>query len=118
MKYMFLILADENARDPANDPDNTRMLPAYTAYIEAMRKAGILQGGERLRPTRTASTVRVKDGKPTVLDGPYAESREQLGGYFIIDVPDLDAALSWAARCPGASAGAIEVRPVWPMQPA
>ena len=93
----------------------TQMSAAYGAYTEAMQKAGVLRGGERLRPTSDATTVRVKDGKTQVLDGPYAETKEQLGGYYMIDVPDLDAALSWAARCPGASHGAMEVRPIWPM---
>jgi hypothetical protein len=79
-----------------------------------MKKAGVLVGGERLRPTSDATTVRVKDGKTQVLDGPYAETKEQLGGYYMIDVPDLDAALSWAARCPGAATGTMEVRPIWP----
>jgi len=80
-----------------------------------MQKAGVIVGGNRLRPTASASTVRVATGKTQVLDGPYAETKEQLGGYYMIDVPDLDAALSWAARCPGASHGAIEVRPIWAM---
>jgi hypothetical protein len=83
--------------------------------MEAMQKAGVIVGGERLRPTASATTVRSSDGKPQVLDGPYAETKEQLGGYFVVDVPDLDAAISWAARCPAASHGAVEVRPVWTM---
>jgi hypothetical protein len=91
------------------------MVAAYGAYTEAMKKAGVLAGANRLQPTASASTVRVTDGKSKVLDGPYAETKEQLAGYYMIDVPDLDAALSWAARCPGASFGAIEVRPVWTM---
>ena len=70
---------------------------------------------DRLKPTSAASTVRVADGKTKVLDGPYAETKEQLAGYYLIDVPDLDAALSWAARCPGASHGVMEVRPIWEM---
>jgi len=70
---------------------------------------------DRLKPSSAASTVRVADGKTKVLDGPYAETKEQLAGYYLIDVPDLDAALSWASRCPGASYGTIEVRPVWVM---
>ena len=72
-------------------------------------------GADRLQPVATATTVRVANGKTTVLDGPYAETKEQLGGYYIVDVPDLDAALSWAARCPAASHGAVEVRPIWAM---
>jgi hypothetical protein len=85
------------------------------AYTEAMKKAGVHVGGERLRPTSASSTVRVANGKTQVLDGPYAETKEQLGGYYMIDVPDLDAALSWAARCPGAAHGTMEVRPIWAM---
>ena len=85
------------------------------AYTEAMTKAGTLVVRHRLRPKTTASSVRVRDGKIEVLDGPYAESKEQLGGYHMIDVADLDAALSWTARCPGAQYGTIEVRPVWEM---
>jgi hypothetical protein len=81
--------------------------------MEALKNAGVFTGGERLRPVEMATTVRVANGKTEVLNGPYAETREQLGGYFLIDVPDLDSAISWAARCPGASHGIIEVRPIW-----
>ena len=98
-----------------SDAENGQILAAYGAYTEAMGKAGVLVGGNRLRPTTVATTVRVADGKSQVLNGPYAEIKEQLGGYFLIDVPDLDAALSWAARCPGASHGTMEVRPIWSM---
>jgi hypothetical protein len=91
------------------------MIAAYGAYTEAVTKAGILAGSNRLRPTSDATTVRVANGKTQVLDGPYAETKEQLGGYYMIDVPDLDAALSWAARCPAASHGLVEVRPIWTM---
>ena len=78
-----------------------------------MKKAGVHKGSNRLQPISSATTVRVANGKSQVLDGPYIESKEQLGGYYLIDVPDLDSALSWAARCPGASHGTVEVRPVW-----
>ena len=78
-------------------------LAGLAAYTEAMQKAGVLRGGERLRPTATATTVRVPAARRKVLNGPYAETKEQLGGYYMIDVPDLDAALAWAARCPGAA---------------
>jgi hypothetical protein len=80
-----------------------------------MKKAGVLANSNRLKPSTAASTVRIADGKTKVLDGPYAETKEQLGGYYLIEVPDLDAALSWAARCPGANFGTIEVRPIWAM---
>ena len=115
MQYLLMIYGNEAAMAAVAETNGDKMLPAYSAYAEAMGKAGILQGGNRLRPTSAATTVRVANGKTTVLDGPYAETKEQLAGYFVIDVPDLDAALSWAARCPGASSGVVEVRPVWVM---
>ena len=115
MQYLLLIYGNEAGMQAASKADMEKMVAAYGAYTEAMKKAGVLAGANRLRPTSSASTVRVTDGKSKVLDGPYAETKEQLAGYYMIDVPDLDAALSWAARCPGASVGAIEVRPVWTM---
>ena len=115
MQYLLLIYGNEAGMQAASKADIEQMVAAYGAYTEAMKKAGVLAGANRLQPTASASTVRVTDGKSKVLDGPYAETKEQLGGYYMIDVPDLDAALSWAARCPGASFGAIEVRPVWTM---
>jgi len=115
MQYLLMIYGNEAGMQAASKEMVTQMSGAYFAYTEAMKKAGVWVGGERLRPTSDATTVRVKDGKTQVLDGPYAETKEQLGGYYMIDVPDLDAALSWAARCPGAATGTMEVRPVWPM---
>lgn len=115
MQYLLMIYGNEAGMQSAGKAEVEQMLAAYGAYSEAMRKAGIMVGGERLRPSSAATTVRVAAGKTKVLNGPYAETKEQLGGYFLIDVPDLDAALSWAARCPGASHGVIEVRPIWPM---
>ena len=91
------------------------MLAAYDAYTKAMKEAGAYVGGERLQPSSTATTVRVQNGKTQVLNGPYAEVKEQLGGYYLIEAADLDGAIAWAARCPGTSRGAIEVRPIWPM---
>jgi hypothetical protein len=88
-------------------------IAAYNAYTEALKTSGVLKGSNRLAPTSAATTVRVANGKSQVLNGPYTDSKEQLGGYFLIDVPDLDAALGWAARCPGASHGIVEVRPTW-----
>jgi len=115
MQYLLMIYGDEAAGVAITEANSGKMLAAYSAYAEAMGKAGVLQGGNRLRPTAMSTTVRVANGKTTVLDGPYVETKEQLGGYFLIDVPDLDAALSWAARCPGASTGVVEVRPIWVM---
>jgi hypothetical protein len=118
MQYLLMIYGNEAGMQAASKDQVTQMSAAYMAYAEAMKQAGVIRGGERLRPTSEATTVRVKNGKTEVLDGPYADTKEQLGGFFMIDVPDLDAALAWAAKCPGASAGTMEVRPVWPMQSA
>jgi hypothetical protein len=115
MKYLLLIYSNEAAAQAASKAQTDQMIAAYGAYTEAVTKAGILAGSNRLQRSTAASTVRVANGKTQVLDGPYAESKEQLAGYYMIDVPDLDAALSWAARCPGASHGAVEVRPIWAM---
>jgi hypothetical protein len=115
MKYMLLIYGNEAALQSASKAEVDRISPAYAAYVEALKKAGVLVGGERLQRSTSATTVRVANGKTQVLNGPYAEAKEQLGGYFMIETPDLDAALTWAARCPGASQGAIEVRPIWAM---
>ena len=115
MEYMLMIFQSESGRQAISKSDEAKMMAAYGAYTEAMRKAGVMSAGNRLQPSASATTVRVADGKSKVLNGPYAETKEQLGGYYVINVPDLDAALSWAARCPGASSGTIEVRPVWAM---
>jgi hypothetical protein len=115
MKYILLIYQNEAAVQGASDKQMTEMMGAYGAYTKAMRESGAFVAGDPLRPSSTATTVRVIDGHSKVLNGPYAETKEQLGGYFLIDVPDLDAALSWAARCPGAAHGAVEVRPIWEM---
>ena len=114
MKYLLLQYANEKALMDLPKEEAGRMHGAYMAYIEAMKNAGVLLGNSRLRPTAEARTVRAPGGKQSVLNGPFAETKEQLGGYFLVEVPDLDAALSWAARCPAVQLGAaVEVRPVW-----
>jgi hypothetical protein len=118
MQYLLLIYgqeADFQKMDPAKIG---QVSAAYAAYTDALKTAGVWLGGERLKPSSTASAVRVADGKTTVLNGPYAETREQLAGYYMIDAPDDAAAQSWAARCPGAATGTMEVRPVWQLAPA
>ena len=110
MKYMLLIYEDDADRVANMD----ERMPTCAAYVEAMRKAGIYVTGDRLRSIESATTVRLVDGKTNVIDGPYAEAKEQLAGFHIIEVADLDSALAWAARCPSASRGVVEVRPVWP----
>ena len=115
MKYLLMIYSDEAAEATMTQADEQALMAAYGAYAGAMAEAGVMVGGERLRPTGDATSVRIRGGKTELLNGPYADTREQLGGYFMIDVPDLDAALHWAARCPSAANGTIEVRPVWEM---
>jgi hypothetical protein len=115
MKYLLMIYGDESAIKAADKAQTEQVLAAYGAYLDAMKKAGVVVGTNRLQFSSTATTVRVANGRTQVLDGPYAETKEQLGGYLLIDVPDLDTALSWAARCPGASSGVVEVRPIWEM---
>jgi hypothetical protein len=116
MQYLLMIHSDEKAMQSAPKDAVTNMLAAYGAYTNAMKQAGVHIGGERLQPTSTATVVRTNNGKTSVLNGPYAEVKEQLGGYYLIEAPDLDGAIEWAARCPGAQFGAIEVRPIWPME--
>jgi len=112
MKYTVLIY--ENASDFTARTDEKRKdayWGAYRAYTQALAEAGVMVGGAGLQPPPLATTVRLKNGKRQVQDGPFAEAKEQLGGYYVIDVPDLDRALDWASRCPAASTGAVEVRP-------
>lgn len=113
MQYLLLLYADESGWDSLPEADQEEAVGAYNAYTEALKEAGVHVGSNRLGPSGSATTVQVENGKSQVLDGPYADSKEQLGGYYLIDVPDLDAALSWAARCPGAHHGIVEVRPLW-----
>src|SRR5262245_65902073 len=112
MQYLLMIYNNEAGMLAAPKEALGQMSAAYAAYTEAMSKAGVVVGGNRLRPTTEATTVRVKNGKTEVLDGPYADTKEQLAGYYLIDVPDIDAALSWASRCPGASTGTMGGRPI------
>jgi hypothetical protein len=115
MQYMLLIYTDEAATPAPKPGEAVTISPAYVAYTQALHEAKVWRAGDRLQPISTATTVRMVNGRSEVLNGPYAETREQLGGYYLIDVPDLDAALSWAARCPAASRGHVEVRPLWTM---
>lgn len=114
MQYMILIYGDEKgfAAMAAHPEAQQAMYAAYGRYGAEMREAGVLRGGAELKPTHSATTVRVQNGKTVTTDGPFAETREQLGGYYLIDVADLDQAVHWAARCPAAQGGTIEVRPV------
>jgi hypothetical protein len=118
MQYMLLLNETEGEFSRRNDPGQAGAYwGAWTAYIGAMAQAGIIVNGDGLQGPRTATTVRIRDGKRVVQDGPFADAKEQLGGYFVIEVPDLDSALEWAARAPSASVASVEVRPVLPPMP-
>ena len=113
MQYILMDYVNESGWPQLTKAEQEHWLGAYKAYMEAMTKAGALKSSRGLKPSSVATTVRVVDGKPQVLDGPYADSKEQLGGFHIIEAPDLDAAISWAARSPTALHGVVEVRPLW-----
>src|ERR1700682_3937811 len=112
MKYILMDYVGEAGWPQFTRDEQAHWLGAYRAYMEAMTKADVLKDSKGLLPTSAATTVRVANGKTQVLDGPYADSKEQLGGFHIIEVADLDAAISWAARSPTALHGVVEVRPV------
>ena len=121
MKYAILIY-DENTVNPDPNPDPAvwgQVMAEYNAYTKAINEAGINLGGEALQPAPTATTVQVKDGKTLTTDGPFAETKEGLGGFYILECGDLDEALAWAAKCPGSWYGTVEVRPVvtWEEEP-
>ena len=115
MQYLLMLYTRESDWDGQSAEQRQQGMAAYTAFTEALRKSGAFVGANRLQGVSTATTVRVGSGKTQVLNGPYADSKEQFGGYYLIEASDLDAALSWAARCPAASHGVVEVRPVWAM---
>jgi len=98
MQYLLTLYSDETGWNKMTPEQQKQGYAAYMSYTEALKSAGAYVGSNRLRPTATATTLRTTNGKTQVLDGPYADSKEQLGGYFLIDVPDLDAAISWAGR--------------------
>ena len=115
MHYMLLIYGDEEAWSSQTEEEGRATMEAYFAYTQALRDAGAFVAGEPLEPTHTAKTVRVRDGEALTTDGPFAETKEQLGGYYLIDVASEAEALEWAARLPGARHGSVEVRPLMPV---
>ena len=115
MRYLLLIAGDENARGEVSPDEDAATLDEYGEWVKTMADRGVLQGGERLRPTSDATTVRVRNGETLSTDGPFMETKEQLGGYFLVDCKDLDEVIDVAAKLPGARAGSIEVRPIWEM---
>jgi hypothetical protein len=113
MQYMLMTYVQEDGWSKLTPAQQEQGMAAYLAYTQALTRAGVLRTANRLAASAAATTVRLTDGKPQVLDGPYIDSKEQLGGYFIIEVPDLDAAIAWSARCPAAGHGVVEVRPLY-----
>ncbi len=112
MQYLVLIYDNEQVWTDMPQEQSQKLFGDYMAYTQEMSKAGVLRGGDALKPVSTATTVRIRDGKTLTTDGPFAETKEQLGGYYLIDVPNLEEALKWAAKCPSSAIGSIEVRPV------
>jgi hypothetical protein len=112
MQYMILIYGDEKLYQSMREDEIKQLMAGFGAYTEALRAGGVLRGGSELAPVRNATTVRRTNGKPVCTDGPFAETKEQLGGYYLIEAPNLDEAIDWAAQCPAAATGSIEIRPL------
>ena len=116
---MILAYEDDNVFESRDDPDRAEAYwTSWSGYIATLAESGVLAGAGGLLPPSTATTVRLRDGERLLQDGPFAETKEQLGGYFVVEVDDLDAALVWAARCPSAEYASVEVRPLMPSSPA
>jgi hypothetical protein len=115
MQYLLLIYGAEGAWTSMTEAESSRMTQAFGTFTQKIMAGGNYKGGNRLQPTATATTVRVRDGKRVVTDGPFAETKEQLGGYYLIEAADLDEATSLAAEIPSAAFGSIEVRPIFEM---
>ena len=112
MKYMLLLFGDEQAWEDLSEEDIQAEMARYEQFDRELNEAGVFVSGEGLQPTPTATTMRVVGGERMLSDGPFAETKEQLGGFYVLDCKDLDDALAWAERCPAAGDGAIEIRPV------
>ena len=114
-RYITLIYGNEAEAPAANTAERAKMHEDYGVYTQDLMKAGIMKAGDALLPSSTATTVRVREGKTLTTDGPFAETKEQLGGFYIFECGDLDQAIEWAAKMPGAHTGSIEVRPIMEM---
>jgi hypothetical protein len=115
MRYALLICDEDKRQAEMSQDEAGAQMAAYAAFGEEMGAKGVLQGGERLQPVSTATTVRVRDGEVLTSDGPFAETKEQLGGFYLVECKDLDEAIEVASRIPGAAVGSVEVRPIWDM---
>ena len=112
MQYLLMIYTNEQQDAQRTPEENEAVMGEYYAFTNEVRQAGVMVAGEALHPTTTATTVRVRNGQTTSTDGPFAETKEQLGGYYLLDCQNLDEAIRWAAKIPGAREGSIEIRPV------
>jgi len=115
MKYLLLIYSAEREENAMDEQAMGQLMAAYGAFHEEIASSGALVDSFRLRPVSDATTVRVRNGDRATTDGPFAETKEQLGGYYLIEAPDLDAAIAWAEKIPSANYGSVEVRPIWEM---
>src|SRR6185437_621624 len=113
MQYLLMIYQNEAEYGKIDAATSRKTLEEYGAFTQSIIQSGNFKAGDRLRPTTTATTVRIRDGKILATDGPFAETREQLGGYYLVEAKDLDEAIGIAARIPSARIGSIEVRPIW-----
>ena len=112
MQYLLMIYDEEKVWEKLPEAERNGLYAEYGAFTTALQESGALVGANQLQPTGTATTVRVRDGETLVTDGPFAETKEQLGGFYVLDVKDLDEAIEWAAKIPGSQNGSIEIRPV------
>jgi len=112
MKYILLIYSDERQWTEASRDVIEKVLAEHGEYGQAMAKAGVIRGGAELKPVTTATSIRFSSGKPKTMDGPFAETKEQLGGYYVIEVDNLEQAIHWAEKMPGMTDGAVEIRPL------
>jgi hypothetical protein len=112
MQYMLLIYGDQDGWETLSEAERGEMMQAYSSFSQELRDSGSLVAGDALEPTETATTVRVRDDETLTTDGPFAETKEQLGGYYLVEADSLDEAIGWAAKIPGARYGSVEVRPV------
>ena len=112
MRYMLLIYGQEGQWGNATEAEQEAEMAKWYSYTAELREAGVSTLGDSLQPTSTATCVRDNNGEPMVTDGPFAETKEQLGGYYLLEVADLDEAIKWAHKCPGAARGTIELRPI------
>jgi hypothetical protein len=112
VQYLLLIYGDQESYAQRSEEERGQVFQAYGAFTQELQSAGAMVGGNALQPVQTATTVRVRDGETLTTDGPFAETKEQLGGYYLVEAESLDEAIEWAAKIPGAQHGSIEVRPV------